>query len=81
MRNELYKGCDIIVLREFEAVEDGSDLLHTLSDDAKPVVSVEIKFPNGNEITRRLSIDSEDSGLMFAYRIIDEMERRTGPLT
>ena len=81
MRNELYKGCDIIVMREFEAVKDGSDLLHTLSDDAKPVVSVEIKFPNGNEISRRLPVDSEDSGLMFAYRIIDEMERRKGPLT
>ncbi len=76
MRSERYKGCDITVIREFEAVKDGNDLLNTLSDDAKPVVSVEITFPNGAEIARRLSTDSEDSGMMFAYRIIDEMERR-----
>ncbi len=80
MRSERYKGCDVIVIREFEAVEDGSDLLHTLSDDAKPMISVDITFPNGDEIKRRLSTDSEDSATLFAYRIIDEMERRRGTL-
>ena len=76
MRSERYKGCDIIVMREFEAVPDGHNLLHTLSDDAKPMISVEIVFPDGAEIKNRLSIDDESSGLMYAYRIIDEMERR-----
>ena len=76
MRSERYKGCDIIVMREFEAVPDGHNLLNTLSDDAKPMISVEIVFPDGAEIKNRLSIDDESSGLMYAYRIIDEMERR-----
>ena len=81
MRSERYKGCDIIVMREFEAVPDGHNLLHTLSDDARPVISVEIVFPDGAEIKNRLSIDDESSGLMYAYRIIDEMERRKASST
>ncbi len=80
MRSEHYKGCDIIVMREFEAVADGNDLLNMLSDDAKPVVSVEIMLPNGSEIKNRLSVDSENSGMLYAYRIIDEMERRKGSI-
>ena len=80
MRSEQYKGCDITVIREFEAVADGNDLLNTLSDDAKPVISVEIMLPDGSEIAKRLSIDSENSAILFAYRIIDEMERRKGSL-
>ena len=76
MRSERYKGCDIIVMREFEAVEDGHNLLNTLSDDARPAVSVEIVFPDGSEMKNRLPVDSENSGMMYAYRIIDEMERR-----
>ena len=78
MRSEQYKGCDLVVIREFKAVSDGNELLNTLSDDAKPVVSVEIKFPDGSKIQRRLSIDSEDSGMLYAYRIIDEIERGKG---
>ena len=76
MRSEQYKGCDIIVMREFEAVPDGHNLLNTLSDDAKPVISVEIVFPDGSEFKNNLSIDDESSGILYAYRIIDEMERR-----
>ncbi len=76
MRSEHYKGCDIIVMREFEAVPDGHNLLNTLSDDGKPVISVEIMFPDGSEIKNKLSIDDESSGILYAYRIIDEMERR-----
>ena len=67
-------------MREFEAVADGNDLLNMLSDDAKPVVSVEIMLPNGSEIKNRLSVDSENSWMLYAYRIIDEMERRKGSL-
>jgi hypothetical protein len=81
MRNERYKGCDVIVMREFEAVPDGHNLLNTLSDDARPVISVEITFPDGTEIKNKLSIDDESSGLMYAYRIIDEMERRKASST
>ena len=76
MRHEQYKGCDITVMREFNAVEDGHNLLNAMSDDAKPVVSVDIILPSGQEISRRLPIDSENSGMMFAYRIVDEWERR-----
>ena len=76
MRSERYKDCDIIVMREFEAVQDGHNLLNTVSDDGRPAVSVEITFPDGTEIARRLPIDDESSGIMFAYRIIDEMLRR-----
>ncbi len=81
MRSERYKGCDIVVMREFEAVPDGHNLLTTLSDDARPVISVEIMFPDGTEIKNKLSIDDESSGLMYAYRIIDEMERRKASST
>ena len=76
MRSEQYKGCDIVVMRDFEAVPDGHNLLNTLSDDAKPAISVEILFPDGSEIKNKLSIDDESSGMLYAYRIIDEMERR-----
>ena len=76
MRHEEYKGSDITVMREFDAVEDGHNLLNALSDDAKPIVLVEITLPNGQEISRRLPIDNENTGMMFAYRIVDEWERR-----
>ena len=79
MRHEQYKNCDIVVIREFQAVSDGNDLLNKLSDDGKPVVSVEITFPDGSEIKRRLPVDSENSGMMFAYRIVDEFAHRKGP--
>ena len=78
MRSESYKGCEIIVMREFGAVEDGDHLLSALVDDAKPTISVEIAFPDGAEFSRRLSTDSENSAIMYAYRIIDEIERRKG---
>ena len=81
MRSERYKGCDIIVMREFESVPDGHNLLNTMSDDAKPVISVEIVFPDGAEIKNQLSIADESSGLLYAYRIIDEMERRKASST
>jgi hypothetical protein len=45
------------------------------------VISVEITFPDGSEIKNQLSIDDESSGLMYAYRIIDEMERRKASST
>lgn len=76
MRHEQYKGSDITVMREFDAVGDGHNLLNALSDDAKPTVLVEITLPNGQEISRRLPIDNENTGMMFAYRIVDEWERR-----
>ena len=78
MRSETYKGCEIIVMREFSAVGDGHNLLNALSDDAKPIISVEIAFPNGDGFSRRLSVDSENSAIMYAYRVIDEVERRKG---
>lgn len=81
MRSETYKGCEITIIREFGAVEDGDHLLSAMVDDGKPTVSVDISFPNGAAISRRLSVDSENSAAMYAYRIIDEVERRKGAAT
>ena len=81
MRSETYKGCEITIIRDFGAVEDGDHLLSALTDDGKPTVSVDISFPDGKLLSRRLSVDSENSAIMYAYRIIDEVERRKGAAT